>query len=278
MQNTEMPELPAIRYHIDASRCRACGVCVMACPEKAVSIVQAEGSAAGAGKATIDPDICSACGRCISRCRYGAIERDPVELDEIDSTNRYLKDLCIQGAPDGTVVTAKRQSSGRGRFTRTFSSPEGGLYYSQLKKNFPGGEDLVKITQLVATAVRRAVEESTGIAADIKWINDLYVNGRKVCGILCESISIGAETDIIIGIGINVNTSLDDYPEDLRDKVGSLAMAKGQPLDMDAVRKALTRQLDKLLARPKKLENEYFSEYRKYCYNFPEENGIMQEE
>ncbi len=260
----------SLNFHISRERCRACGVCQAACPAKAISMAS--------GKASIDPELCDSCGKCISKCRFGAVEREPVILEEIDSTNRWLKDAVLKGAPDGMVVIARKQSSGRGRFDRSFSSPEGGLYYSQLKRNFPGGEDMVKITQLVAVAVRRAIIESAGIAPDIKWINDLYVRGRKICGILCESVSIGSENHIIVGIGVNVNTVLEDYPEELRDKIGSLAMIKGEKLDIDAVAGALTRQLDKLLVRPRKLENEYSSEYRKYCYNFPEDMIIKQEE
>ena len=205
-------------------------------------------------------------------------ERKPIILEQIDSTNRWLKEEAVKGAPDGTVVIARRQSSGRGRFDRSFSSPEGGLYYSQLKRSFPGGDDLVKITQLVAVAVRRAIIESTGAEPQIKWINDLYLQGKKICGILCESVSIGPENHIIVGIGINVNTSPEDFPKELQDKAGSLAQICGRTLDTDAVAAALTRQLDKLLADPKALENEYSKEYRKYCYNFPEDMIIKQEE
>jgi BirA family biotin operon repressor/biotin-[acetyl-CoA-carboxylase] ligase len=205
-------------------------------------------------------------------------ERKPVILEETDSTNRWLKEAAVKGAPDGTVVIARRQTSGRGRFDRSFSSPEGGLYYSQLKRNFPGGDDLVKITQLVAVAVRRAIIESTGAEPQIKWINDLYLQGKKICGILCESVSIGPENHIIVGIGINVNTRPEDLPGELQDKAGSLAQICGRGLDTDAVAAALTRQLDKLLADPKALENEYSKEYRKYCYNFPEDMIIKQEE
>ena len=92
------------------------------------------------------------------------------------------------------------------------------------------------------------------------------------------SLSIGQETDIIVGIGINVNTRREDFAPEVQDIASSLAMIKGEPVDMELLQKNLTRQLDKLLARPKKLENEYFSEYRKYCFNCPEKIITVQEE
>ena len=270
MEQDTKEKLPSVKYHIDRERCRACGVCIMSCPDQAIQMAD--------GRAQIDEEKCKSCGKCLKKCRFGAIERDPIVLEEIDSTNRWLKDTDQAGIADGTVVIARSQSSGRGRFERKFSSPKGGLYYSQLAKNFPGGEWLLKITPMVVVAVRRAILESTGIEADIKWINDLYVGGKKICGILCESLSIGQETDIIVGIGINVNTRREDFAPEVQDIASSLAMIKGEPVDMELLQKNLTRQLDKLLARPKKLENEYFSEYRKYCFNCPEEIITVQEE
>ena len=109
-----------------------------------------------------------------------------VFLEETDSTNRVAKELARQGAKHGTAVLARRQSAGRGRMERRFFSPEGGLYLSVILRPDIPPEDLPLMTPMAATAVWRAVEKLTGICLGIKWVNDLYLGDKKVCGILCE--------------------------------------------------------------------------------------------
>ena len=108
-------------------------------------------------------------------------------LEEIDSTNSYLKREALAGAPHGTVAVANCQSAGRGRMTRSFQSPPGkGVYLSVLlRPQLPPGE-LMGVTGMAAVAVCRAVERAAGVRPKIKWTNDLVLNGRKLCGILAE--------------------------------------------------------------------------------------------
>ena len=134
-----------------------------------------------------------------------------VFLQETDSTNRVAKELARQGAKHGTAVLARRQSAGRGRMGRQFFSPEGGLYLSVILRPDVTPEDLLLMTPMAATAVWKAVESLTGIRLGIKWVNDLYLEGKKVCGILCE----GAGDAVVVGIGLNLCTPEGGFPPEL---------------------------------------------------------------
>ena len=119
-----------------------------------------------------------------------------IVLATVGSTNQYLKELAAAGSPHGTVVIADHQSAGRGRLGRSFLSPKGqGLYLSVLLRQKPD----LRLTPMAAVAVRRAILQETGLAPQIKWINDLVCGGKKLCGILTELCGDA----IIVGIGIN---------------------------------------------------------------------------
>ena len=125
-----------------------------------------------------------------------------IKLDTIDSTNNYIKEN-INILSDRTVVTAVRQTNGRGRFSRSFVSDDGGLYMSVLLKNFPA--DLLTICAGVSTAEALC---DIGASAEIKWVNDVMCEGKKVCGILAETIKGCA----VVGIGVNIRHT-DSLPE-----------------------------------------------------------------
>jgi len=130
-------------------------------------------------------------------------------LSETDSTNTRLKEWAREGriaAP--YVLTADSQTAGRGRLGRRFVSPAGtGLYMSILIAP-PANTDAGKITVLAAVAVCRAIHELTGLQPKIKWVNDLFLRGKKVCGILAERIDKG----VIVGIGVNLKTPPGGFP------------------------------------------------------------------
>ena len=136
---------------------------------------------------------------------------DWVHLEETDSTNRVAKELARQGAPHGTVVSAKRQTAGRGRLGRRFCSPEGGIYLSVLLRTDLPPEDRALLTPMAAVAVCRTVERLCGVRPDIKWVNDLYLEGKKVCGILCERTGDA----VIVGVGLNLKTPEGGFPPEL---------------------------------------------------------------
>ena len=150
------------------------------------------------------------------------IGKNIIILDSVDSTNNYLKEKA-ETLPDGTLVIAKKQTGGKGRFGRKFESPDGtGLYMSVLIKY--GKYNLNFITILAAVAVHRAIFEVCNIKTDIKWVNDIHYKGKKLCGILTEA-TIEGETgninNIILGIGINTG-KWDKLPENLEKIITTL--------------------------------------------------------
>ena len=150
-------------------------------------------------------------------------------FDSIDSTNILAKQWAREGAPHGAAVLADRQTAGRGRLGRSFFSPEGGLYMSLIvdSAGIPPGQ----LTTLAAVAVLRAVSQTTGQTLHIKWVNDLLLAGRKVCGILTEGIVQG-DTLARSVIGIGLNTGPMRFPEELQDIAGTLHQP-GRPVDRE---------------------------------------------
>lgn len=122
-----------------------------------------------------------------------------------DSTNKDARAMAEAGAPEGATLFARAQTAGRGRLGRSFFSPDGsGLYFSVVLR--PKAADALKITIAAGVAVARAVKEVLGLELQIKWVNDLYYQNKKVCGILAEGLCApqGGLTYCVLGIGINV--------------------------------------------------------------------------
>lgn len=152
---------------------------------------------------------------------------NPPELyvyDSIDSTNDEGKRRAIAGSVNGTLIVANEQTAGKGRRGRAFFSPsDTGVYLSILLKLGLDFSQSVFITTAVSVAVCRAIEKVCKIQCEIKWVNDVYVQGKKVCGILTEAVSdfeTGTIDSIIVGIGVNVKTN--DFPEDIKQRAASL--------------------------------------------------------
>ncbi len=160
-------------------------------------------------------------------------------LEQTESTNNIAKALCADGAPHGSVVLAEEQTAGKGRLGRSFSSPKGmGIYCSVLLRPLLPPEELLCLTPLMAEAARRAVRTATGVDAEIKWINDLVVENRKLCGILTERT-----TGVIVGIGINCAQEEADFPPELRSTAVSLKQILGTEPDRAALTAELLRQI-----------------------------------
>ena len=176
---------------------------------------------------------------------------------ETTSTNADARAWLLAGAPHGSLVVADRQSSGRGRLGRAFVSQAGGLYMSLvLKSDLPAGV----LTTLCAVAVRRAVRQLTGRELDIKWVNDLQENGKKVCGILCEGVWQGEkQLGVIAGIGLNVCQR--ELPPELRSIAASLYPDSPPPVPMEAFTAAITRQALGMLPEAP----AHMAEYRAAC-------------
>jgi BirA family biotin operon repressor/biotin-[acetyl-CoA-carboxylase] ligase len=143
----------------------------------------------------------------------------------IDSTNNQAKKMVAEGtAKHGTIITADEQTAGRGRFDRKFFSPaKTGVYMTVVFKPNKNAADTQLITIAAAVSVVRAVKKLTGIDTDIKWVNDVFLNGKKICGILTEAtIDFESQTaeSIIVGIGVNIKT--EDFPKEMKKTATSL--------------------------------------------------------
>lgn len=166
--------------------------------------------------------------------REASFVRNVIELDEIDSTNRVAKGLGAEGAPEGTLVVAERQTKGKGRLGRQFFSPEGGIYMSMLLRPRIPAEKAVLVTTCAAVAVARAVERICGVTAGIKWVNDIFVNDRKVCGILAEAaLSAVSEFPDYVVLGIGINVKPQSVPEELKEIVGCLEDIAGKRIEKE---------------------------------------------
>ena len=185
-----------------------------------------------------------------------------IEFNEIDSTNNYLKEHYSE-LEDFTVVRALSQSAGRGRQGKKFFSPESGLYFSVLLKDPVKLKKIERFTAVSAVAVRRVLSEYTDNPVLIKWVNDIYINDRKVCGILCESINGTDERIAIIGIGINIAGPI-SVPEELKDKMGFLY--DSFPQDLDISRNYMIPIVNEIHDMLSSDDDSYIDEYAKYSY------------
>ena len=176
---------------------------------------------------------------------YG-IGRTVLHVDEIDSTNRGLIDLGIAGVEFGTVLVADHQTRGRGKGSRAwFSQPSGSLCVSVLIRTGRGLQEAPQLTLLAAVALREAIAEQTGIAAGIKWPNDLLVDGRKICGILAEAHTdaVGDLDFAVLGFGLNISIEPAEFPEELRGSAVSLSTLVGRSVDPVAILNGFLDQL-----------------------------------
>lgn len=186
-------------------------------------------------------------------------------LSTVDSTNNYLKTLASGGAPHGTVAVADCQTGGRGRMGRSFDSAAGaGVYLSVLLRPACPPAELMTLTAQAAVAAARAVESVCGAAVGIKWVNDLVLSGRKICGILTE-LSLEAESGLVnyavVGVGVNCSRRREDFPPELRQTAGSILSQTGRRVDRCALAAALIRALSALP------ELDWREDYRSRCLN-----------
>lgn len=146
--------------------------------------------------------------------------------DSVTSTNTVLKAIAEQGGAEGMALIAQQQTQGKGRLGRTFLSPKGtGLYISMLLRPKVSAEDSLCVTTAAAVAVAEAIDCVTGQRAMIKWVNDVYLKGRKVCGILTEAavdFENGGLHYAIVGIGVNIQEPPGGFAPEIRDVAGAL--------------------------------------------------------
>ena len=193
------------------------------------------------------------------------IGRNMQVFSEIDSTNTAAKKLASERVPDGTVIIADKQTEGRGRMGRSFESPSGtGIYMSLVLYPEFGLECAPLITSAAACAVAEAIDEVCGCDVSIKWVNDLYLNGRKICGILTEA-SLGLEMKnlghAVIGIGVNVRSVRNVFGEELGNIATSIEDETGVKADRNVLCGAMLNKLEHYLGMVE--SREFLNEYRR---------------
>lgn len=183
-------------------------------------------------------------------------------LEEVDSTNSYLKLRCGK-LPDGTAVTALRQTAGRGRRGHDWAADEGMLPLSILLKSPPEVETL---TARAGLAVCEAIESLYELPPEtaIKWPNDIIIGSHKVCGILCESVFFGDCPNVVIGIGINVSQSAEFFRAAKLPHAGSLLTLIGRAPERENLLRAVIRHVKERAAQP---FAECYNEYKRRLVN-----------
>lgn len=184
-------------------------------------------------------------------------------LDEVDSTNTRAKALAAQGAPEGTLVIADCQREGRGRFGRRFHSPKGsGLYMSLVLRPRLPAEQAVRVTVIAAVSVAQAVEDMAGGSVEIKWVNDLFAGGKKLCGILTEAgmdFESGQLEYCVVGIGINVNKEA--YPQEIAEIATSIQEQWGMPVSRCQLAAKVVNRIEEMMEEP--MNEKIMEEYRR---------------
>ncbi len=179
--------------------------------------------------------------------------------DVVTSTNTLMKEHGHNNGEEYSVLIASAQSGGRGRMGRNFYSPKNtGVYMSILLRPKKGISPL-NITTDAAVCCARTFEKLTGERAEIKWVNDIYMHGKKVCGILTES-SLGENPFAVLGIGINVLPPKEGFPDDIKNRAGAV-FSREIPFLREKVIAELLRELFYTYENPDR--NFLFAEYKK---------------
>ena len=196
----------------------------------------------------------------------------------IDSTNAYLKRIASDGAPDGTVSVAAEQTAGRGRRGRTFqSAADKGVYLSALLRPQLVADALMPLTGLCAVAMCDAVEKVCGVRPQIKWTNDLILNGKKLCGILTElGMENGMLSYVIVGIGINVSQRAEDFEGEVAALATSLERELGKEVSKNELAAAMIAALDVLYDDLRRGSTaDYVERYRCDCVTLGKEVQLL---
>jgi BirA family biotin operon repressor/biotin-[acetyl-CoA-carboxylase] ligase len=190
-----------------------------------------------------------------------------INIDETDSTNDEVKRLAAKGFPHGTAVRANRQTAGKGRTGKSWSSVDGGLFFSVLLRPPAGKAVNPGMITLSAGAAAAETVRSYGAEAGLKWPNDVLVNGKKLCGILAEtSAEDGVSGPVVLGIGVNVNIKA--FPAGIAAIATSLYLETGETFDcshiMESILEAFAPLYDKALEGDSALIT---ARYKRLCLN-----------
>lgn len=195
-----------------------------------------------------------------------------------DSTNNQAKKLALDGAVDGTIVISEEQNGGRGRLSRSFFCPKyKGIWFSVILRSDFLPQEAPKCTLLAAVAVTKAIYDVTGVKVGIKWPNDILYNGKKLVGILTEmSAEMERINYIVLGIGIDVNISVEETPEDIRDIMTSLSQITGKKVSRLELLNKLLYHLEQLYIMAQKQSfAPILDEWRKYSITLNQEIKVI---
>ncbi len=193
----------------------------------------------------------------LDKRKISSLIKDPVEVfvfDTVTSTNDVAKELCKE-SEECILVVADGQTNGRGRQGKSFFSPNGsGLYFSMVFSTDSPAFEFTGVTCAVAVACTRAIEKLTDLNVKIKWVNDIYIESKKVCGILVQSVSEnGIVKKLIVGVGINISTV--DFPNEIKD----IAVSLGKEIDRNVLAAEIANNISELIfSNPE----EYIGEYK----------------
>ena len=195
----------------------------------------------------------------------------------LPSTNRELKRLAENGAPEGTTLIAREQTAGRGRMGRTFySQKDTGLYFSCLLRPGCVPTDLMHLTCAVGVAVCKAVQKAAGVTPQIKWINDLVLENKKLGGILTE-LSIDPNTGLVAYaiVGIGINCLQEAFPEELTEIATSLRLAAGKNCTPACLAAHLMEELESLSHTLLTEKDKWMDAYRGLCITIGKEVKVL---
>ncbi len=201
------------------------------------------------------------------------VGKNLVFFDEIGSTSDYLKQNAIE-FPEGTVVMARSQTSGRGRRGNTWENGENdAVFMSVLLKPNMKFDSILRISLVCSLSILQALKDME-LEIGIKWPNDIVINGKKVCGILTECVSsIDLEISLILGIGFNVHNK--SFPKDIEHKATSLEL-EGVDTDIPTIVAKILKQIENNYYTYLQYGFKYFiEEYKKYCVNINKEVAII---
>ena len=233
---------------------------------KAVNSLRAEGYfiSGALGGYVLSPENTRLCGEQLS----AALGENIIFKEETDSTNEDMKRMAEVGGEEFTVAVARRQTGGKGRLGRSFFSPDGGLYFSLLLRPDFSAETCLKITTAAAVAMRAAIEKVCAKSPKIKWVNDIYISDKKVCGILTEG-AFDAENGrlkyAVLGVGVNVAAPKGGFSADIKNSATSLFESEKVP---SLVYCALLCEFLRIFkGYYKDIDNmPHIEEYRRYSY------------
>ena len=188
--------------------------------------------------------------------------------NEVKSTNTVARFLSSNNVENGTVVISEKQTAAKGRSGKSWESPLGGIWLSVILRPHVDHSRIPLITLATGVAVAKSLEKVGIENPEIKWPNDIMINGKKVCGILTEAIAkFNTIETVIVGVGIDANLNLDVFPEDLKDGTTTVEKELGQKRNENELIKIFFEEFEKIINIFNEKEYEQIlKEWRKYSY------------